>query len=440
MLAKSLLSGASSGALGGPDARLARGSLVDRVFAARQDTEALGAPLSAEDQQIQSMPDASPTKWHMAHTTWFWETFVLEPHCPGYQVFNPDFRFLFNSYYEAVGDQPARAERGLLSRPSLNDVTAYRSHIDNALARFADYQPEGFAAAHALIELGIAHEEQHQELILTDIKHVLSKNPLAPAAYPTAAQLAPRPAPHEICWVAFDGGEVEIGAGADGGFAFDNEHPRHRALIEPYALASRSVTNGEYLAFMDDGGYAEPRFWLSDGWAETGAHGHRAPLYWRWRDGAWMEFTLHGLQALNLDAPVVHLSYYEASAYAEWAGARLPDEREWEIAARSLDARAGRFASVGRSAHPQAATAWSGLTQMFGDVWEWTRSSYAAYPRYHCAAGAIGEYNGKFMCGQYVLKGGSCATTRGHVRAAYRNFFPPEARWQFSGVRLARDI
>jgi len=440
MVTKSLIPGAGSRT---PTQRAMWGALIDSVFALRQATEALCAPLTVEDQQIQSMSDVSPTKWHLAHATWFWETFVLEPHCPGYQTFNPDFRFLFNSYYDAVGDRPPRAERGLLSRPSLDEVAAYRRHVDDALGCFSDYQPEGFAAASALIELGLAHEEQHQELILTDIKHVLSKNPLAPVAYPSVAQLAPRPAPHDLRWVEFSGGEVEIGAGegaAGESFAFDNERPRHRVLLEPYALASRPVTNGEYLAFVEDGGYEDSRLWLSDGWAERCALGATAPLYWRRRDGAWLEFTLHGLEALHRDAPVAHLSYYEAWAYAEWVGARLPDEREWETAARGLDPCVGRFALAGRSAHPWAASASDGLTQMFGDVWEWTRSAYAAYPRYHPTAAAIGEYNGKFMCSQHVLKGGSCATARGHVRATYRNFFPPNARWQFSGVRLARDL
>ena len=413
----------------------------------RAVTEALSAPLSAEDQTVQSMPDASPTKWHLAHTTWFWETFVLEPHAPCYRVCDPRHGFLFNSYYEALGRRHARAQRGLISRPSVEDVLAYREHVNAGMARFAETAPETFAELGDLIALGIAHEEQHQELLLTDIKHALSMNPFWDAAYP-APPADGRPAGREadgaVRWVSFAETETEIGARGNG-FAFDNETPRHRALLGGFALASRPVTNREYLAFIDDGGYRTPALWLSDGWAEVCAAERAAPLYWRRGEDGWETFTLHGPRPLDLDAPVAHLSYYEASAFAEWAGARLPDEGEWEHAAAALDPSHGHFLDPASSCHPAPAPArgpsgsGDGLAQMFGDVWEWTRSSYAAYPRYRPVAGAIGEYNGKFMCGQYVLKGGSCATPRGHVRASYRNFFPPGARWQFSGVRLARD-
>jgi ergothioneine biosynthesis protein EgtB len=411
-------------------------ALIDRVLRVRAATLALAEPLTPEDQTLQSMPDASPTKWHLAHTTWFWETFLLAPQDPEYRPFDPQFAFLFNSYYEALGDRHARPERGLISRPDVAEVLAYRRAVDDALAAFADRRPADLLAAAGVAALGMAHEEQHQELLLTDIKHAFSKNPFPPAAYP-APERDRSPAP-ALSWIEIEGGETTVGA-EDGGFAFDNERPRHRCLLESFALASRPATNREYLAFVEDGGYDAPGLWLSDGWALRREEGWEAPIYWRRGERGWSELTLHGLQDLDLDAPVAHLSYFEATAFAEWSGARLPEEREWERAAEGVAPGDGRFMSPGVSAHPRPASAGDGLRQMFGDVWEWTRSAYAPYPRYRPPPGAIGEYNGKFMCGQYVLKGGSCATPAGHVRASYRNFFHPSARWQFSGVRLARD-
>lgn len=409
------------------------------AFAAVRDlTQALSLPLSAEDQQVQTMADVSPTKWHLAHTTWFFETFLLLPHLPGYEVFHPGFGYLFNSYYEAVGARHPRPERGFLSRPSLEEVRAYRAHVEAAMARLIERSArEGWAGLAPLFALGLAHEQQHQELIVTDITHVLSCNPLLPAAYPRrilprAAETAP-----DLTWIDVPGGIHAIGW-AGRGFAFDNEGPRHEVLLRPFRLASRPVTNGEYLDFINDGGYAEPRWWLSDGWARVQAGGWQAPLHWRAGPEGWRLFTPHGPEPLDPAAPVCHVSFYEASAYAAWAGKRLPSEAEWEVAAQGVAVQ-GHFLDLA-ALSPRPAPAGPGLAQMFGDVWEWTQSPYAAYPGYRPAAGAIGEYNGKFMCNQMVLRGGSCATPSGHVRASYRNFFPPEARWQFSGFRLADDI
>lgn len=419
-------------------------SLSSLYSGVRNRTQSLVAELGAEDMLVQTMADVSPTKWHLAHTTWFWETFLLREHLPGYKEFSSEYNYLFNSYYNGIGDRHDRPERGFLSRPPLGEVLGYRAHVDAAMMRLLGANQDLKNAALApLIQLGLAHEEQHQELILTDIKHVLSRHPFAPAAFQaqTSRAVAQSGPPG---WVAFDGGIVEIGAEA-GGFHFDNEGPRHKAILTPFALADRLATNRDYADFIADGGYGTATLWLSDGWARVQAEGWTAPLYWREGAAGWEEFTLHGQQTLDPDGPVIHLSYYEASAFAEWSGARLPDEREWEHAA-TTGARAcdGRFVDPGLSAHPgvtpQSASAAGGLRQMFGDAWEWTRSAYSPYPRYRPAPGAVGEYNGKFMCGQFVLRGGSCATARDHVRSTYRNFFPPEARWQFSGVRLARDI
>ena len=419
-------------------------SLSSLYSGVRNRTQSLVAELGAEDMLVQTMADVSPTKWHLAHTTWFWETFLLREHLPGYKEFSSEYNYLFNSYYNGIGDRHDRPERGFLSRPPLGEVLDYRAHVDAAMMRLLGANQDLKNAALApLIQLGLAHEEQHQELILTDIKHVLSRHPFAPAAFQaqTSRAVAQSGPPG---WVAFDGGIVEIGAEA-GGFHFDNEGPRHKAILTPFALADRLATNRDYADFIADGGYGTATLWLSDGWARVQAEGWTAPLYWREGAAGWEEFTLHGQQTLDPDGPVIHLSYYEASAFAEWSGARLPDEREWEHAA-TTGARAcdGRFVDPGLSAHPgvtpQSASAAGGLRQMFGDAWEWTRSAYSPYPRYRPAPGAVGEYNGKFMCGQFVLRGGSCATARDHVRSTYRNFFPPEARWQFSGVRLARDI
>jgi ergothioneine biosynthesis protein EgtB len=400
--------------------------LRDDFQAVRQRSLQLAAPLSNEDCCAQSMPDASPVKWHLAHTTWFFETFILEAREAGFSPFHPAFRVLFNSYYNGVGAKHPRAQRGLLTRPSLDEVKAYRADVDARMLRLLESESDGTLSA--LVTLGLQHEQQHQELLLTDVKHLLAQNPIAPAydGEPMALDAAPLP----LAFLEFDGGLVEIGH--DGrGFAFDNELPRHRSYVAPFTLASRLVTNGEYAAFVEAGGYRDPSLWLAEGWDKVASGELAAPLYWRRRpDGGWNEFTLHGEHALDPARPVTHLSLFEADAYARWSGARLPLEAEWEFAARLASIEAGRL-------HPGAA-AGDGLTQMFGACWQWTSSSYAPYPGYAPAVGAIGEYNGKFMVNQYVLRGSSCATPSGHARASYRNFFPACARWQFSGIRLAR--
>jgi len=407
-----------------------------RFAACRAQSEALAQHLSPEDQVVQSMPDASPTKWHLAHLSWFFETFILAPHAPGYRLFDPAYNHLFNSYYEAAGPRHPRPARGLISRPGVAEILRYRAHVTEALFDFiAGAGAAVWHAAAPLIELGINHEEQHQELILMDIKHLLSLNPLQPA-YAAPAPRAPRAKSKELDWVAFKGGLVEIGHdNAD--FAFDNEAPRHKAWLEPFALASRLVTNGEYRAFIEDGGYARPEFWLADGWAAVQANGWRAPLYWRDGGDSRTEFTLAGLQPLDPFAPVCHVSHFEADAFAAWAGRRLPGEAEWEHAAAALPV-AGNFLDSGVLA-PLPAPGEGRLEQMFGDVWEWTRSAYAPYPGFRPAPGAVGEYNGKFMSGQMVLRGGCCVTPAGHARATYRNFFYPASRWCFGGIRLAED-
>jgi len=400
-------------------------------------TEQLAAPLSAEDCAIQSMPDASPVKWHLAHTSWFFETFVLKPHLPGYRLFHPSFRVLFNSYYNGIGDKHPRPRRGLLSRPSLEEVHAYRLHIDAAMAELMDRGTLPSTIS-ALIELGLNHEQQHQELILTDVLHLLSCNPLKPAYEPSiGAADAPIADAPPLTWIEFGEGIVDIGHEGSQ-FALDNESPRHRQYLNGFSLASREVTNGEYLAFIDDAGYRRPELWLSEGWDWLAANSIDAPLYWQ-RDGrGWREFGLHGLRAVEASSPVCHVSLFEADAYARWAGARLPSEGEWEVAASGRPVE-GNFIESG-SLEPTAANAATvTLSQLFGDVWEWTQSAYAPYPGYRPATGAIGEYNGKFMCNQYVLRGGSCASPALHLRATYRNFFPAAARWQFTGIRLARD-
>ncbi|HEX5862935.1 MAG TPA: ergothioneine biosynthesis protein EgtB [Casimicrobiaceae bacterium] len=410
-------------------------ALAPRFRAIRAATEALAAPLSPEDCAIQSMPDASPVKWHLAHTSWFFETFVLGPHVPGYRVHDAAFRVLFNSYYNAVGDKHPRPQRGLVSRPSLDAVRAYRAHVDAAMAALLA-QTEPSSRLGGLVELGLNHEQQHQELILTDIKHLLSCNPLKPAYAPARIEDEPASAP-PLDWIAFGEGLVEIGH--DGcGFAFDNETPRHRQYLEAFALASRPVTNAEYAAFIADGGYSHPELWLSEGWDWVSANAITAPLYWEDGGRGAGQFTLRGMLPLEGDAPVCHVSLFEADAYARWAGARLPTEAQWELAASTV-AIEGRFAEDGALRPRIARRDSSPLVQLFGDVWEWTQSAYAAYPGFRPAAGALGEYNGKFMCNQYVLRGGSFATPRSHIRATYRNFFPATARWQFSGIRLARD-
>ncbi|MEQ8935353.1 MAG: ergothioneine biosynthesis protein EgtB [Amphiplicatus sp.] len=412
-----------------------RGAYATRYRAVRAASLALARPLSAEDQTIQSMPDASPTKWHLAHTTWFFETFILGVHAQSYAPFDPAYAYLFNSYYEAEGPRHPRSERGMLSRPPLGDIHRYRAHVDEALLRFIETANEkAWAMAAPLIELGFNHEEQHQELLLMDAKHLFSLIPLKPAYA--------RRAPHEaraaspLQWEQFAGGLFEIGH-EGGGFSFDNEGPRHKVWLEPFRLANRLTTVGEYLAFIEDGGYARPELWLSDGWATAQAEGWKAPLYWTQGGRDWRIFTLHGERALNSVEPVSHVSYYEADAFARWSGKRLAREGEWEVAAVTAP-QGGNFADAG-AFHPRPASDPSRFGQMFGDLWEWTQSPYTAYPRFSPAAGAVGEYNGKFMVNQFILRGGACVTPAGHVRASYRNFFPPASRWAFSGIRLADD-
>jgi ergothioneine biosynthesis protein EgtB len=401
--------------------------------AVRTLTEELAAPLSAEDQTVQSMPDVSPTKWHRAHTSWFFETFVLGPHAADYAPFNADYCHLFNSYYEAVGARHPRPERGLLSRPGIDDIAAYRAHVDGAVVDLLTSSPD--QAVLDLIELGLHHEQQHQELLLMDIKHVLSVNPLAPVY--REARLGERGSFAATEWISFPGGLVEIGHDGDG-FAFDNEGPRHPVHLQPFALAACTVTNGEWLEFIADSCYQRPELWLSDGWATVQEQLWDAPLYWRREGDSWDVFTLAGRKQLNLAAPVCHVSYYEADAFARWAGARLPTEAEWETAVAGSPVT-GRFLDLD-VLQPRPPAGGSDLRHAFGDVWEWTASPYTPYRGFRPAAGAVGEYNGKFMVNQHVLRGGGCVTPPGHVRATYRNFFPPASRWAFSGVRLARDV
>lgn len=414
--------------------------LCDRLRASRRLSLDLAAPLSDEDQTVQPMDDASPTKWHLAHTTWFYESFILKPSLPGYREFSPDFDYCFNSYYESKGRRQPRGLRGLLTRPSAEAVRQYRAHIDTALERlFAEDlvgdAPDGLAA---LIELGINHEQQHQELLLTDILSLFAAQPLRPA-YRTPA---PKPeavgSGGEATFVAFPGGIRAIGHDGEG-FSYDNEGPRHEVLLYPYRLADRCVTNGEWLSFMEAGGYRDPLLWLADGWATVNAQGWEAPGYWEQRDGVWHQMTLEGLLPIDPRAPVTHVSYYEANAFATWAGKRLPTEFEWEAASEGYALRGNDLGSGALRPRPASRSAGGPLNQMFGDVWEWTSSAYLPYPGYRPAPGAVGEYNGKFMVSQNVLRGGSCVTAPGHIRATYRNFFFPSQRWQFSGVRLAED-
>jgi ergothioneine biosynthesis protein EgtB len=401
----------------------------------RRSTQILAAPLSDADATVQSMPDASPSKWHLAHTTWFFEAMVLIPHCRGYRVFDESFGFLFNSYYESVGARQPRPKRGMLTRPTLEMVNAYRAHVDAALERFLAAEPAGHIAA--LIELGCHHEQQHQELLLTDILHLFAQNPLRPAYKAPAPLPVDLDAPGGLKFENFRGGLIEIGHEGPG-FAFDCEGPRHRAYAQPFRLADRLITNREWQEFMGDGAYRSPLLWLSAGWAKACEEGWSMPLYWEERDGEYWSMTLRGAQPIDPCAPVTHLSYYEADAFASWAGKRLPTETEWEHAANQLSVD-GNFLESGRLRPKPAGVCGQGLQQMFGDVWEWTRSAFLPYPHFRISEGTVGEYNGKFMSGQYVLRGGSCVTPAGHVRASYRNFFPPEARWQFSGLRLAED-
>jgi len=413
-----------------------RSPLAERYRQVRRASERLAGFLTAEDCQLQSMSDASPTKWHLAHTTWFFETFVLEQ-LPRFKSFHPAFRVLYNSYYQGVGDQYPRAKRGQISRPTLDEVHAYRADVDRRmLTALEDELPSRFPQLLGIVEIGLHHEQQHQELILTDILHAFSKNPTDPAVRQGhSPSLETEAAPQR--WHAFDGGIVAVGHDGQG-FAYDNEQPRHETLLQPFALASRPVTNEEYLAFMQDGGYQDPQWWLSDGWATARANDWQAPAYWQHDGEQWTQLTLWGRQPLNPAAPVCHISYYEADAYARWAGARLPTEFEWEHVAGKVPIT-GNFVEKDVWLPQPAAPAKEVPRQLFGDVWEWTASPYIAYPGYRPPNGALGEYNGKFMSDQWVLRGGSLATPQNHIRTTYRNFFPASTRWQFCGFRLAAD-
>jgi ergothioneine biosynthesis protein EgtB len=411
-----------------------RAALARRYREVRAATVALAMPLSDADATVQSMPDASPAKWHLAHTTWFFESMVLTTDSSNYAVFDERFNFLFNSYYESVGARQPRPLRGLLTRPALAEVLAYRQYVDSAIAQLLQRTPTERVLK--VIELGCHHEQQHQELLLTDILHLFAQNPLQPA-YRESVPLAVELVDKSQAYRAFPGGQIDIGHQGES-FAFDCEGPRHTVHIEPYRLSDRLVTNGEWAEFISDGGYRNPLLWLSDGWATVQSQAWSAPLYWEARDGEFWTMTLRGAQPVDPDAPVTHVSYFEADAFATWAGRRLPTEVEWEAAARRL-AVAGNFANSGRLRPRPAPAATGELRQMFGDVWEWTRSAFMPYPRFRPMEGALREYNGKFMSGQFVLRGGSCVTPEDHVRATYRNFFAPQARWQFSGLRLAED-
>ena len=412
--------------------------LIAQYGEVRAASEEFCRPLETEDYVVQSMPDVSPAKWHLAHTSWFFETFVIKPHLPDYRSLHPQYDFLFNSYYNAVGERHCRPKRGLISRPTVADTYRYREYVDRHMEEvLLAMDGAQLLSARPIVILGLNHEQQHQELMVTDIKHVLSENPLQPT-YRERIFLEQTPHLEPQTWRLFDGGVYEIGF-AGQGFAFDNEGPRHNEYSSPFLLGSRLVTNGEYIEFIEAGGYRRPEFWLSEGWNTAQSHDWQAPLYWEKKDGRWTQFTLSGPRDLDLSEPVCHVSLFEADAYAQWAGARLPTEAEWERAAIE-EPISGRFAED-RVYHPQAApSAQKGkIVQLYGDVWEWTRSQYSPYPGYHAAAGALGEYNGKFMCNQFVLRGGSCATPRSHIRPTYRNFFSPDARWQFTGIRLAKD-
>jgi ergothioneine biosynthesis protein EgtB len=411
-------------------------TLVHRYLGVRRFTEALCEGLATEDFVVQSMEDVSPTKWHLAHTSWFFETFVLREHRADYRPLEPMYAYLFNSYYMQAGERHCRAQRGYISRPTVAEVFAYRKHVDENLVELLDRADSALLERlHPLIEIGLHHEQQHQELLLTDLKHVFAVNPLRPVYRERAVTEAAATPP--LGWTHFEAGLHEIGHTGPG-FAYDNEGPRHRRFLEPFSMANRLVTNGEYLDFMADDGYGRPELWLSAGWAVAQENGWGEPFYWEKRDGEWWIFTLAGMRPVQRDEPVCHLSYYEADAFARWADARLPREDEWEVAAAGVP-REGNLVESG-AFHPQvAAGTGEGLLQMYGDVWEWTQSQYTAYPGYHPPDGALGEYNGKFMCNQFVLRGGSCATSVTHIRPTYRNFFPPEATWQFTGFRLAKD-
>ena len=418
---------------------VSRMDFIEQYQKVRHFTEYLCEPLVTEDYVVQSMPDVSPTKWHIAHVSWFFETLLLLPNVPGYRSLHPQYAYLFNSYYNTLGERHCRPHRGLISRPTVKEAYEYRRYVDEHMLNFLEHideqRLEGLAP---MITLGFNHEQQHQELIVTDIKHVLSCNPLYPV-YRARPSANPTSVP-ALEWISFPEGIYWTGHGGNG-FAFDNEEPRHREFVHPFQLASRLVTNGEYLEFIESGGYQDPLLWLSEGWATVNAEEWQAPLYWEKRDGRWYTMTLAGLRELDPSEPACHISYFEADAYARWAGARLPTEEEWEVAVQDVPIE-GNFVESDRF-HPaplNASSTAGKLAQMYGDVWEWTQSSYAPYPGFRPMAGAVGEYNGKFMCNQYVLRGGSCATSQSHIRPTYRNFFPTSARWQFTGIRLAREV
>ncbi|RMB07720.1 ergothioneine biosynthesis protein EgtB [Eilatimonas milleporae] len=422
--------------------------LEESLFAVRDRTLSLVKGLSDADATVQSMTDASPAKWHLAHTTWFFETLILVPFLKGYRPFDDTYGYLFNSYYERIGDRHPRDRRGMLTRPSLDEIRAYRAHVDAALGKlFSTRLPNSETVD--LIELGMHHEQQHQELLLTDLLHLFAQNPLSPVyrmIKPGHSHEPARTDQSAVVWHEYEGGLCEIGAASDG-FTYDNERPRHSVHLAPFSLADRPVTGGDWIRFIEDGGYDNPLLWLADGWALVQQENWRHPIYWRQCEGVWKAMTLGGLLPVDRSAPVSHISYFEAAAYAQWAGARLPREAEWEMAAMRLSGNAVKTANFLESGtmRPDALRAAAdrqhqGPRQMFGDVWEWTQSSYCAYPGFKPLQGAAEEYNGKFMCGQFVLKGGSCATPRSHIRASYRNFFYPHQRWQFSGLRLAKDL
>lgn len=409
-----------------------------RVLETRASTLELAGPLSAEDMGAQAMDDASPTKWHLAHTSWFFEIFVLLKFLDGYRRFDEAFDYCFNSYYDSVGMRHPRPKRGLLTRPSLDRVLDYRRHVDAGLEKLIARGVSSDSSLACLVEIGLNHEQQHQELMLTDILALFAANPLRPSYRPARPQMRAAP-PEALHWIEFPDGIRQVGSDGES-FAWDNETPRHAQLIDAFRIADRPIANAEWLEFIADGGYRTPTLWLSDGWAAVEREGWRAPLYWELRDGEWLSMTLEGLQPVALDAPVAHVGFYEADAYARWAGKRLPSEFEWEIAARDAPAE-GNLMSSGALRPLAPMDKWSGRPrQMFGDVWEWTGSAYLPYPGYRQPRGALGEYNGKFMCDQHVLRGGSCVTPAGHVRATYRNFFYAHQRWQFSGARLAAEI
>ena len=417
-----------------------RDYLTQSYKAVRDFSFFLSAPLETEDFVIQSMPDVSPTKWHLAHTSWFFETFVLSKAVEEYKSPSPQYAYLFNSYYIQAGERHLRPKRGLISRPTVRETFEYRRHVDEHMMRFfAEASEKEWKELAPSIEIGIHHEQQHQELIVTDIKHVFSENPLRPV-YSGGAEGKSSLAAVPNKWVPFDGGIYTIGHHEDGGFGYDNEYPSHKTYLEPFKINSRLVTNREYMEFMDDGGYENGALWLSEGWAKIQATGWNAPYYWEKDGDKWRYFTLSGMRDVDPDEPVCHVSYFEADAFARWAGARLPTEAEWEVAAGDIPME-GNFVEE-KAFHPVPASA-SGkgpLIQMYGDVWEWTQSAYTSYPGFKTLPGALGEYNGKFMCNQFVLRGGSCATSGTHIRKTYRNFFPPDARWQFMGIRLASNV